>query len=240
MTRHATPPPAPAAAKFLVAYYRVSTVRQGEFGFGLDAQRDAVRGYAARTGATIVAEYQEEMSGRRRDRPELAIALAVARARGAVLVVAKLDRLARDAGFVIDLMRRGVPMTFLDYPAFDATTALGRMMLTMAAGMAQYESERTGERIRDGLAVKRAKYGPTKLTQRQRRKARAASAKGGAAWTGTTAAHRKRYGPVIRATRRSAATNGAAAAALNAAGVPTLSGRPWTAANLSRFLHAGE
>ena len=81
----------------LVAYYRVSTSRQGESGLGLDAQRAKVQQLATDRGAVVAAEFVEVESGRKADRPELAAALTEARRRGAAVVVALLDRLARDA-----------------------------------------------------------------------------------------------------------------------------------------------
>ena len=89
----------------LVSYCRVSTARQGESGLGIEAQQAKVRQMAAERGGVVIAEYVEEESGRKTDRPKLAVALAEARKRGAVLVVAKLDRLARDAEFVLKLSR---------------------------------------------------------------------------------------------------------------------------------------
>ncbi len=86
----------PAALRF-VAYYRVSTDRQGKSGLGLDAQRAAMATYVAQAGGTVAAEFEEVESGKRTDWPQLASALAACRARRAALVIAKLDRLARNA-----------------------------------------------------------------------------------------------------------------------------------------------
>ena len=93
----------PAAPRF-VAYYRVSTDRQGRSGLGLDAQRAAVAKYVAGAGGVVAAEFEEVESGKRTDRPQLAAALAACRARRAALVIAKLDRLARNARFLLHVV----------------------------------------------------------------------------------------------------------------------------------------
>ena len=92
-----------ASGKF-IAYYKVSTERQGRSGLGLEAQRDAVRGYLNGGDWNLVAEVQEIESGKRNDRPKLAEALRLCRLHGATLVIAKLDKLARNVHFVSSLM----------------------------------------------------------------------------------------------------------------------------------------
>src|SRR5688500_14069156 len=91
-----------------VAYYRVSTQQQGRSGLGLEAQRQAVRDYLNGGRSQLVAEHTEIESGKRNDRPELAAALASCRVHGATLVVAKLDRLSRNAAFLLTLRDSGV------------------------------------------------------------------------------------------------------------------------------------
>src|SRR5437764_1319844 len=91
----------------IVAYYRVSTKKQGQSGLGLDDQRQAVQELAKRERAEIVAEFTEIESGKRSDRVEIAKAIARARAQRATLIIAKLDRLARNVVFVATLMESG-------------------------------------------------------------------------------------------------------------------------------------
>jgi DNA invertase Pin-like site-specific DNA recombinase len=153
-----------AAAKplQLIAYYRVSTARQGESGLGLEAQRAKVQQMAAERSGAVVAEFVEVESGRKADRPQLAAALAEARKRGAVVAVAKIDRLARDAEFVLRLSREAERngmggFLFCDLPDVDATTAAGRMVLTMMASVAEFEARRISERTRDALAAAKAR-----------------------------------------------------------------------------------
>jgi hypothetical protein len=88
-----------------VAYFRVSTERQGRSGLGLEAQREAVARHVAATGGAVAAEFQEIESGKRADRPQLAAALAACRAQRATLLIAKLDRLARNARFLLGVVK---------------------------------------------------------------------------------------------------------------------------------------
>ena len=146
----------------LVAYYRVSTARQGESGLGLAAQRAKVQAMAADRRAVVVAEFVEVESGRKADRPELAAALAEARTRGAAVAVAKLDRIARDAELVLRLSREAeangmAGFLFCDLPDIDATTAAGRMVLSVMASVAEFEGRRISERTRDALAAAKAR-----------------------------------------------------------------------------------
>src|SRR5438445_518696 len=94
-----------------ISYLRVSTDRQGRSGLGIEAQRVAVASYLAGFGAVPITEFVEVESGKRADRPELTRALAECRVRKATLVIAKLDRLARDAHFLLGLQRSGIAFT---------------------------------------------------------------------------------------------------------------------------------
>jgi DNA invertase Pin-like site-specific DNA recombinase len=147
----------------LISYLRVSTARQGNSGLGLEAQRAKVQELAASRGAVLVAEFVEVESGRKNERPQLALALEEARKRtGAVIVVAKLDRLARDAEFVLRLSREAAAngmggFLFADLPDVDATTSTGRMVLTVMASVAEFEAARISERTKEALAAAKAR-----------------------------------------------------------------------------------
>ena len=134
----------------IVAYYRVSTARQGKSGLGLDAQRETVRAYADRHGAKIIAEYTEVESGKNSDRPELHKAIARSKRSKSHLVFAKLDRLARNAGFLLSLKdsldQHGVPVVFCDYPNANNLT------IGIMAVVAQDEARAISKRTKEALA----------------------------------------------------------------------------------------
>nr|WP_281720934.1 recombinase family protein [Nitrosomonas nitrosa] len=142
-------------AKRFVAYYRVSTARQGRSGLGLEAQREAVRSYLTFAGGRLMDEVTEVESGKRADRPELARAMAQCRLRNATLVVAKLDRLSRSVEFLAGLLNGGVPFVAADMPEANHLT------VHVMAAMAQHEREAIKERTK--AALKRAKARGTKL-----------------------------------------------------------------------------
>ena len=134
-----------------VSYLRVSTKRQGESGLGLEAQREAVRSYLAGRGWPPIAEYVEIESGKRNDRPELARALAACKLYGAVLVVAKLDRLARNVAFVSALMESGVEFTAVDFPQANTLT------IHILAAVAEHERKMISARTMAALAAAKAR-----------------------------------------------------------------------------------
>lgn len=140
----------------LVAYLRVSTARQGASGLGLEAQRAAVAGYAASVGASIAAEYVEVESGRKADRPQLAAALAACQLRRATLVIAKLDRLARNVAFISALMESGGARGGLDFVACDMPHA-NRLTLHIMSAMAEHEAQMISQRTKAALAAAKAR-----------------------------------------------------------------------------------
>jgi hypothetical protein len=103
-------------ARRYVAYYRVFTAQQGQFGFGVEAQRAAVQDYVAANPGFLVAEFSEIMSGRKDSRPELAKALSICRIAHAMLVIARLDRLSRDVEMIARLMESGLEFVAVDFP----------------------------------------------------------------------------------------------------------------------------
>lgn len=131
-------------AKTAITYLRVSTARQGGSGLGLEAQREAVATFVARRGITPLAEYVEVESGKKDDRPQLATALAHARRTGAVLLIAKLDRLARSVAFLSALMESGADFKAVDMP--DAN----RFVLHIMAAVAEFEREQISARTKAG------------------------------------------------------------------------------------------
>lgn len=134
-----------------VVYLRVSTVAQGRSGFGLEAQQAAVARYHANRPGKVLETVTEVESGKRADRPELARALRRCRLSGAVLVVAKLDRLSRDQRFIHGLRDAGVEFVVADMPEANTLT------VGVIAALAQYERELISERTRAGLAAAKAR-----------------------------------------------------------------------------------
>jgi len=136
----------------LIAYYRVSTARQGRSGLGLEAQREAVARHVRSIGtARLVAEYREVETGKRDERPQLAAALAACRALGCVLVIAKLDRLSRNAAFLINLESSGVEFVAADMPHAN------RLTIHLMAVLAQHERELISKRTTEALAAAKAR-----------------------------------------------------------------------------------
>ena len=135
----------------LVAYKRVSTARQGRSGLGLEAQRKAIDDFAKARDAEVLARFTEVESGRKADRPELAKALNLARLTGGTLVIAKLDRLSRNAAFLLTLRDSGVRVLAVDMPEANDLT-VGIMAL-----VAQSEREAISRRTKEALAAAKAR-----------------------------------------------------------------------------------
>ena len=225
--------------KNLIAYYRVSTKQQGASGLGLDAQRKSVADYAKSIGGKIESAYTEVESGKRADRPELAKAIAHARRSKATLVIAKLDRLARNVAFVSALMEAGC-----DFVAVDNATA-NRLTIHILAAVAEDEARRISERTTVALAAAKARgtlLGSARPDHWEGREdARQAGAKAG----NVASAKARRASavaavadllPDMQARRDAGESLATIADALNAAGQKTARGSVWTAMQVKRAL----
>lgn len=138
--------------KIYVGYLRVSTDRQGKSGLGLESQRATI---SAHVNGNPYVEFLEVESGKRNDRPELSRALAECRRKGATLIIAKLDRLSRNARFILELLDSDVELEFCDLP--QCSGPAGRMMLTMMGGFAEMEAGLISERTKAALAACKAR-----------------------------------------------------------------------------------
>lgn len=208
-----------------VAYYRVSTDKQGRSGLGLDAQREAVARHAAGCGGTVAAAFEEVESGRKGDRPQLALAMAECRLRRAVLLIAKLDRLARDAHFLLGLEKAGVEFVAADMPHAN------RLTVGIMALVAEEEARACSARTKAALAAAKAR-GVRLGNPRLRPGDSATAADARAVWSAAAGRRAAEVMPYIEAARRAGAvTLQQLADALTARGVRTSRGgqgwRPW-------------
>jgi len=195
-----------------IAYYRVSTDRQGRSGLGLDAQRQAVADFISVKGWTLVGEFTEVESGKRNDRPRLNEAIEEAKRIKGKLVIAKLDRLARNVHFISGLMETGVDFLAVDLPTAD------RFMLHVYAAMAEEEGRRISQRTKAALAAAKARG--VELGKNGKILARRHKADAGA--------YAKRLAPVITEIRAEGAnTVRAITDALNFRGIPSRDGGRW-------------
>lgn len=221
------------------AYLRVSTERQGTSGLGLEAQRAAVRSFCERGGYVIAREYVEVESGCNDERPKLRAALAHARRIGAVLLVAKLDRLSRSVKFIATVLDAGVEFRACDMP--DAS----RMVLHIMAAVAEGEAAAISARTRAALAAAKERgvlLGGSARKARGLRSnlTRKAAAEGRA--RGQEANRAKAVSdyadvlPTIVALREKRRPLRAIADALNRDGFTTRTGAAWSAVQVLRVL----
>lgn len=215
-----------------VGYLRVSTKRQGQSGLGLAAQRECIAAHIQSVGGKLASEYTEVESGKRSDRPELAKALAACRIHGAVLIVAKLDRLARNNAFVANLLESGCEFVAADFPQAN------RMMLQLMSVIAEYEAKLISDRTRAALAqaAKRGVQigGYADNCADIARKGSKASAKVRSA---ASVQRARDLAPVIAELRESGASSFAQiAAGLNERGIPTARGSEWSPAQVYRVM----
>jgi len=215
-----------------VGYYRVSTDRQGRSGLGLDAQRSAVAGYLDGGNWTLLDTFTEVESGRRNDRPELVKALDLCRRRKATLVIAKLDRLARNVAFIANLMDADVDVVAVDMPEAN------RFTLHIMAAMAEHEAALVSQRTKAALKAAKARGRALGWSIPSRRGEQAqASLKGVLGNRAKADQHAANVLPVIRDIERAGVTTlQGIAEALNARGIRTARGRRWYASTVRNLL----
>jgi DNA invertase Pin-like site-specific DNA recombinase len=218
--------------KSTIAYYRVSTQRQGRSGLGLEAQRTAVARFAEAESITIAGEFTEVETGKGADaldrRPQLAAALATARKEKCPVLVAKLDRLSRDVAFIAGLMAQRVPLIVAELGA-DADP----FMLHLYAALAEKERRQISERTRAALAARKMRG--TKLGNP--RNAGDAASAGRRAQIDAAEEFASGVMPVINKLREAGVTSyRGIAAALNGRGVRTARGGKWQVSNVRNLL----
>jgi DNA invertase Pin-like site-specific DNA recombinase len=221
------------AARKLVAYERVSTARQGRSGLGLEAQRKAINDHAASRGAEVIGRFTEVESGSKDARPELSKALHLAKLTGATLVIAKLDRLSRNAVFLLTLRDSGVRFLAVDMPEANDLT-VGIMAL-----VAQQEREAISRRTTEALAAAKARgvvLGNPNGAAALRR-----AGKGGEALRQAVSRNADRHaadlaGLVAELRHDGATTLRALASALNARGILTRRGGQWHVSSVRNVL----
>lgn len=206
-----------------VTYLRVSTERQGQSGLGLEAQRAAVAAHVLGRGE-VVAEFVEVESGKRADRPQLALALAEAKRAGAVLLIAKLDRLARNVAFIANLLESGVEVTAADMPEAN------RFVLHIMAAVAEQEGRAISERTKAALAAAKARGVKLGWSNPERAfEQRQAAQKGAAVNRARALTHAENVLPMVEKIRAEGASLRQIATELNVRGVKTARGGKWYA-----------
>lgn len=217
-----------------IAYYRVSTQRQGQSGLGLEAQREAISRFVNGHGV-LIGELTEIESGCKNDRPELSKAIAQAKRSRATLVIAKLDRLARNVAFISTLMESGV-----DFQACDNPHA-NRLTIHILAAVAEDEARRISDRTKAALAAYKARGG---LLGSRHPKCRSITPQASALGQQRgVAENRKRavaaYSdlmPIIQGLRADGNSLRIISRELNTQGHTTRTGRPWTQTQVRRVL----
>jgi DNA invertase Pin-like site-specific DNA recombinase len=204
-----------------VAYYRVSTDRQGQSGLGLDAQRAAVAGFVG--ARELIAEFTEVESGKRNDRPQLAAAMDQCRRHKDVLLIAKLDRLARNVAFIANLMESGVEFVAVDMPYANKLT------MHILAAVAEHEREMISARTKAALAQAKArgvKLGRPDHDTRHMHTARSAK----------VSAFRATVLPEVQQLIGQGMSRQKIAVELNRRGLTTYTGKPWRVQHVSNLL----
>ncbi len=208
-------------ARQFVAYYRVSTDRQGRSGLGLDAQREVVLRHLASHAGKLIGEFCEVESGRRSDRPQLAAAIAAAKKAKATLIIAKLDRLARNVHFISGLMESGVDFVAADNPHAN------KLMVHMLAAFAEHEREQISQRTKDALTAAKARG--IKL-------GRNAADRLAPAYRAAAVERARKLAPLLAELKGAGMSVRRMAAELTARGVPTPNGAKWHGQTVRRII----
>jgi DNA invertase Pin-like site-specific DNA recombinase len=220
------------AVQQAIAYYRVSTARQGRSGLGIEAQRDAVTRFAAAESFELIGEFVEVETGKGSDaldrRPQLAAALATGRQKKCPVIVAKLDRLSRDVAFISGLMAQRVPFIVAEL-GVDADP----FMLHLYAALAEKERRLISERTKAALSARKAQG----ARLGNRRNPADAAAAGRRALSAEADAFAANVLPVIGSFKAAGITNlRGLAAALNARGIRTARGGQWHVSNVRNLI----
>jgi DNA invertase Pin-like site-specific DNA recombinase len=212
----------------LVAYYRVSTKKQGKSGLGLEGQQAAVEAHAKAMSATVLKAYTEVETGKRADRPQLQAAIAHAKLTKATLVIAKLDRLSRNVAFLSALMESGVEFVACDNPCADKFT------IHVLACVAEKELRDISSRTKSALSAYKARGGLLGSARPELRSNlnEASQAKGRAIGNATNSkSAQDAYAslvPMMQEMRTTGSTLQSIAVKLNEEGYTTRRGNPWS------------
>lgn len=217
-----------------VAYYRVSTLKQGKSGLGLEAQRKMVTGFVALNGGEIVKEYTEIESGKCSDRPELNKAMKYASLVGGRLLVGKLDRLSRDLHFILSLQKSKIDFQVADLPGCDSFT------IHIYGALAQRERELIASRTKAGLAAAKARGVKLGTNNLKPELIHEASAKGVQIRRQNADNFAAKVRPVIEAMLALGRSLRGVAGELNRLGVQTARGGIWTATSVKNAFERGK
>jgi len=210
--------------QIFVSYLRVSTTEQGQSGLGLEAQRHAVGEYINRVSSELVAEFVEIESGSRNDRPQLKAAIDLCKKQKATLIIAKLDRLARNVAFISTLMESGISFLAADNPHAN------KLMIHMLAAFAEHERDQIRARTKAALAAAKARgvvlgrHGREVLSKQNRAKAVELA---------------RQLAPVLTELRGHL-TFEQMALVMNERGIPTARGGRWHTATVHRLFRRGQ
>lgn len=218
--------------KRYVAYYRVSTDRQGRSGLGLDAQRAAVHKFLEQRPHTLVSERVEVESGRNADRPELIEAFAQCRLHRATLIIAKLDRLARSVAFISNILESGVDFVAADFPEAN------RLTIHILSAVAEHEAQAISDRTKAALKAVQAR-GVILGGDRGNLPAVAAQGAQISAQVRSRKADERARDliPAIATMRKAGRSFEAIAIEFERCGIATARGGKWTGRTVSRLVH---